>query len=291
MDRAIALGFFDGVHAGHAAVIKNTLKAAQENGLTPAVVTFDRRPADVISGISTPNITDFEAKKWLIQTLFGIEDVIRLPFDTQTAALSPEDFIENTLIKKLSARAVSVGEGFKFGKAGQGSAATLERYFKTCVSEKVVLDGAPVSSSRIRELLQNGRVAEANRLLLHPYILCGKVVHGAGRGKRHGFATANLEVGENLLRLANGVYATEITIEGKTYPSLSNFGVSPTFEGTPYRAETHIPGFFGELHGRQVILKVIDFMRAEIKFKGPQALTAQISKDISERAAFGGWEV
>jgi riboflavin kinase/FMN adenylyltransferase len=155
----------------------------------------------------------------------------------------------------------------------------------------VVLDGAVVSSSRIRELLQNGRVAKANRLLQHPYVLCGVLTYGEGRGARHGFATANLELGEDMLRLINGVYATEITVRGKTYTSISNFGVRPTFSGTIYRAETHIPGFSGDLHGEYAVLRVLDFMRTELKFSGAAALAAQIKKDISARSAFGKWEM
>lgn len=282
MKRVTAIGFFDGVHPGHAAVIKEAVAMAARLGASPAVVTFDRRPANLLFGEKSALISDHETKCRLIKDMFGIEDIINIPFDRALGDMSAEQFVGEYLIQRFQAVGASVGEDFRFGKGGLGNAELLGRYFPTSAVKTVLLDGAAVSSGRIRTLLERGEVFAANRLLGHPYTLCSEVRHGFGRGHKMDLPTANIALSEEMLRLPTGVYASALTVGSERRMAVTNFGHCPTFGGGDYTVETHIPSFSGDIYGEKIKLEILGEIRPEMRFPSAEALVAQTALDIEK---------
>ncbi len=272
-----AIGFFDGVHLGHAALLQKTRELAASKGSTSAVVTFDEHPRRLFSNEDflylTPlamRLEHFEAE--------GFDVAYVLPFDRKMASLSPETFIEDYL---GTLQTLVCGFDFTYGRGGLGDVYSLR---ETATFEVVVLDertvaGDKIGSTRIRRLLREGKVRAAETLLGRPYTIEGTVVAGDRRGRTIAYPTANLETGAFFIP-ARGVYATRTKVQGRWHPSMSSIGYNPTLNrsGT-IRVETHLLDYQGDLYGETLRLAFIEQLREERHFPTTASLVAQIKED------------
>ena len=282
-NRAVALGFFDGLHIAHRAVLEATL-AQKEEGLTPSVLLFDEHPYTVLTGKRIARLmTNEDRRNALINMGFELLDVSF----REIRGLPPADFIRSLLKETCRCAFVSCGYNYTFGAGGQGTAETLTRLceengMRAAVCERVQLDGMDVCSSAIRDALRRGDVITANRMLGAPFSFASPVFHGDRRGVRLGYPTANQHLPEGLIVPKAGVYAAMAQTEnGKTYPAVTNIGVRPTFGGDDVRSETHLLGFSGDLYGQTLRVFLHAFLREERKFPSFEALRAQIEADAA----------
>lgn len=264
---AVALGFFDGVHLGHRQVLESAVKYKSE-GLVPTAFIFSRTPKQNDRG---RQLLTFDEKIKRFEML-GIEQLYVIDFESMRDT-SPEDFVEKILSGVFNARRVFCGFNYHFGAGGSGDTAALKRLcgesgITASVSEPVEVDGAPVSSSRIRALLQDGDVATANRLLGYEYGYSGEVVEGNHLGAAMQTPTINLEIPGDIMLLRFGVYASLVNAGGKVYPGVTNIGVKPTVaDDNAPNCETWMLGYDGgELYGERVEVRLIGFIRAEKRF-------------------------
>ena len=285
---AVALGIFDGVHLGHRAVLDLALEQ-EKNGLVPAVFSFS--PSAVIRKTSGQDgyIYNWSQKFHMLQKLgFSGENIHFVDFE-DVCGFSGEEFCEKILKNRfLNAEAVCCGKDFRFGKDASCGVEDLERFgekygFEVHTADDVEIDGAAVSSGRIRRLLMSGGIEKAEGLLGMPYRISGKVVHGRQIGRTIDFPTVNQLFEERQLVPVFGVYASSAVIDGKKYDSVTNIGVKPTVgaEKAPL-AETHIIGFSGDIYGRSIDIELRKFLRPEVKFNSLDELKKQISKDVSD---------
>lgn len=278
---ALALGTFDGLHEGHTQVLKTTKEFALQ-GFVPAALMFDCHPLKAVKGISPSLLITQENKEKLIKEM-GILPV-PVSFD-EIRQLSPEEFVSEILIKKFNAGAVTSGENFHFGKAGTGNSEVLaklcEKYdiiYKQ--AENVYYEKELVSSTRIRKALENGEVERANEMLGRNFSYDFLVVEGNKIGKKDlGFPTINQHFPEDFVELRHGVYASLTIVDGKVYPSVTNFGCHPTIGGDKVLSETCILGFDGNLYNRRIKVELLKFLRGEKKFNSKEELKEQIDKD------------
>ena len=280
---AVALGFFDGLHTAHLAVIENVLKF-RDKGLIPAVMLFDEHPKKILSGKKIPYLlqTDIRDKKLSEKGLTALYTTFSYIKD-----LSPEEFVKEILSEKFSARAVVCGYNFSFGKNGEGNSDLL---FEICadygievkVCPEVKLDGEPVSSTRIRKLIRNGEIEEANRMLGYNFCFSSEVFTGDRRGRLLGTPTINQYLPEELIVPLFGVYASKVYFDGKEYVGVTNIGCRPTFDGENVRSETYIIGYDGNLYGKNVEINLYKFLRTEKKFEDAASLKVQIAQDVEK---------
>ena len=283
----VALGFFDGVHRGHQAVIRRAAELAAERGLKLRVVTFDRRPKNEANGETAALITDNRAKSLLLQRFVPAAELVTLAFDDDLRRMKWEVFARQILRDALHASAAVCGEDFRFGYLGAGTPELLGSVLETVTVPPVCADGGVVSSTRIRALLAAGRMDDAVRLLGHPYLLVSQSERGDGRGASLGFATMNLKPGDGLRLLRPGVYASGVELDGRLYRSVTDLGTRPTFYSDgAYICETHIFDFSGETYGREAVLSLYGYLRPEMKFDSPAALAEQISADAAAAKAY-----
>jgi riboflavin kinase / FMN adenylyltransferase len=279
MSTAVAIGVFDGVHLGHQALLRHTIETARELNLKPAVLTFDPHPAAVIAPGREPRLlTTVEERCRLIREQ-GIEEIFVLPFDAAIAAMTPDQFAQSVLRSKLETRAVVVGEDFHFGHNRAGTVATLsELGFLTRTLAPVQYRGADVSSTEIRKRIESGDVARAGRLLNRPYSISGEHISGHGIGHKQTVPTLNLRTNAEVLP-SKGVYITRTNCR---WNSITNVGIRPTFEndGT-LSIETFLLGPFEEPAPESIVLEFLRRVRDERKFDSPEALKAQILRDVS----------
>ena len=291
--RVLALGFFDGVHLGHGALIRKTAERAAELGAAPAVLTFDVHPDTLVRGEAVPLITSPEDRAELIRRLFGVEEILSLRFDQSLMRMPWEEFI-SWAGEEFSAVHLICGHDFTFGWKGEGNPEKLQ---KRCaelglgsdVIPKVTVDGETVSSTRIRALLLEGKLREANRLLGHPHVLTDSVRTGYRLGRKLGAPTINMAFQPGVLVPAYGVYAGRLRIEGEDVDrwAVTNIGVRPTVsDGERVSVESYILDYSGNLYGRRVHLELLDFLRPERKFADTDALKAQIARDTAAVRAF-----
>jgi riboflavin kinase/FMN adenylyltransferase len=263
--RRLAVGEFDGVHAGHREVIRGA----------GSVLTFEPHPRTVVAPESAPKLlTTLEQKADLLAAL-GVEELIVIPFDGSFAAQSPQAFIDHELIARLGATGVSVGENFRFGHRAQGDAALLaaQDAFTTRIVELVEVDGEIVSSTHIRGLVATGAVAEAAKLLGAPFGLRGVVAHGDKRGRTLGFPTANLVPNPAHAVPDHGIYACRASV--------------PTFvTGRGLLVEAYLLDFDGDLYGRELRLDFLGRIRGERRFDSAEALVEQMQRDVDEISRF-----
>jgi riboflavin kinase/FMN adenylyltransferase len=289
--RALALGTFDGVHAGHRAVIGRAMVLAAESGLTSAVVTFDRHPLAVIDPSRVPRLlTSTEEKVRLIGEL-GPDELILLPFDERLAALTPAAFCADLLTGALGARVVVVGENFNFGAGGAGDAAQLracgaEHDFDVVICDLVTEHGSAISSTRIRRLLHDGELEEVREILGRPPSAAGVVVHGDKRGRTLGVPTANVDVEAGTIFPGRGVYAARAFVAGAWYRAAVNIGHNPTFQSrdeltTHVTVEAFLLGFDGDVYDEEIRLDFLHKIRDEQRFDSAEALVAQMRRDIA----------
>lgn len=285
-ERVIALGFFDGVHLGHAALLKRTVEAAKQRGCVPAVFTFDRPPKEVVTGIPCPLINSPEDRKELVRRLYGIKDVIMAPFDHEMMTTSWEDFVTELLVGRWNAVHLVAGHDHHFGHKNQGSPELLQRKCAELgvgcdIIPKVEIAGVTVSSTYIRRLVEMGQVSRANRFLGHPHTLTGTVRHGRGLGTSRLFPTANLIIPPHVLIPSHGVYVTKVWFpDGQSKPAVTNVGTRPTVNnGTDVTVEACILDFQGNLYGQTLRLEFYEHLRDEIRFDSLNALRARIAAD------------
>ncbi|WP_040228154.1 bifunctional riboflavin kinase/FAD synthetase [Bhargavaea cecembensis] len=285
---SVAAGFFDGIHRGHQKVIRHALEAARNEGLTPAVMTFDPHPSAVLGNREgVTYITPMEQKIEILRNM-GIEAVFVIRFTKAFASMTPGEFVDS-YVKGIGIRHITTGFDFTFGKFGKGTPDDLERLadgaYEVSVIGKVEDHGEKISSTRIRQLLAEGEVEEAARLLGRPLMTDGTVVEGDKRGRLIGFPTANVNPADGSCLPAPGVYAVYFEWDGNRYPGVLNAGYRPTFKDpdkTSLSVEVHLIGFDGDLYGKQARILWMDRIREERRFDGVEALKEQIGRDKEE---------
>jgi riboflavin kinase/FMN adenylyltransferase len=288
----LTIGNFDGIHLGHQAILRAAVRRAQETGDVATALTFDPAPRRVLRPESAPPRLSTNAQRMTWFGLLGVEAVVVLPFTMELARLSPDDFVAEILERGLRVRAVLVGENFRFGHRQAGDVAVLRELgmrhgFEVVIIPPVLYRGEVVSSTVIRREIAAGNVTHASLLLGRPFTLTGNVVSGTGTGRRFTFPTLNL-VPEQELLPARGVYVTRTLLEGRdrTYRSVTNVGVRPTFNGSSLSVETHLLDFSGEIDAQRTEVRFWKRLREEKKFAGPDELRSQIAQDIASANRF-----
>ncbi len=282
---AISIGVFDGVHRGHRTVIERLLRRAERDNLVPTVLTFHPHPLAVVAPERAPRLlTTVEQRIELLGGL-GVEVVGVLPFD-RIRNTEPEIFARGVLAERLEARLVAVGTDFRFGHDRAGDVDTLRRVGEECGYEVATVellneDDQPISSTRIRRLVAEGRVGEAADILGRPHEVRGRVVAGDGRGRTIGVPTANLEVDPDVALPGDGVYAAWAVVAGSVHPAVVNIGTRPTFDGEARIAEAHLLDFDGDLYGHPLALRFVSRLRGERRFDSVDELVAQIRADVN----------
>ena len=280
----LALGNFDGLHRGHLKIIERVRRGAAEHGGTPMAMTFDPHPSRIVRPDKAPPLLMTKDQRIEALGAAGIAAVAVVRFTPELAHWDPETFVRTVLVDWLRVSEVWVGANFLFGHDRSGNFSTLrtlgQRFgFRADKIDPVRYKEFVVSSTRVRRLVNEGRMDEAGALLGHQYYIDGDVVEGRRRGREIGFPTANLRTMNELLP-PNGVYATTMTIDGVVRPGITNIGVRPTFGDTAEATiETFVMGYSGDLYGRAVRLGFVLRLRDERKFEDVDALRAQIEAD------------
>jgi riboflavin kinase/FMN adenylyltransferase len=287
----LTLGVFDGLHLGHQLIMQTVVERARAAGAVPTVITFEPHPREVLHPESAPPLLQTFDQKIEALSVLGIEQAIVIRFDQAFAQIRAEDFLRDAVVDRLHAKEVYLGCGFAFGHDREGNIDLLRSvsqtlgFFADEVPE-VRLRGRRVSSSRIRELLQRGRVNLARRMLGRPYGVEGPVVRGAERGVTLGFPTANLHP-RNRVIPRNGVYVTATLIEGQWRRSVTNIGTRPTFESAAATSvETFVMNYSGDLYGDVVRVRFLHRLRDEKKFKSVDELKSQIERDVARAESY-----
>lgn len=289
---AVSIGKFDGVHAGHRALIDAMLQAADAEALASVVVTFDRNPLALLAPDDCPTALVSIRQKLDLLAGTGVDATLLLRFDETLAALPAEDFVRLILVDTLHAARVLIGHDFRFGAKGAGNAALLremgaELGFTVDVIDDVHPDGdRRISSTWIRQLLDSGDVAGAARLLGHIPTVRGEVVHGAARGRELGYPTANLAAESEGLIPADGVYAGWLVDDGVRFPAAISVGNNPTFEGVPQKqVEAYVIDEDLDLYGHCVEVEFAERIRGMVAFTGIEPLIEQIGDDVEKARA------
>jgi riboflavin kinase/FMN adenylyltransferase len=287
---AVTIGFFDGVHRGHQAVLLRTVDVARRDGLPSIAVTFDRHPREVLTPGSEPLLlTTLERKAVLIAEL-GIGTLLVIEFTEEFSLRPPQDFVRRILVEGLRARHAVVGSNFTFGHKAMGNLTVLTELgaaqeFSVEGVSLLRIEGRPVSSSSIRESLSKGELEWATEALGRRFILDGVVRTGAGRGKGLGFPTANLAVHPRLLLPGEGVYAGRAFVDAGSYPAAINVGTNPTFGSEPLHAEAFLLDFEGDLIDEPIALEFWERLRDERRFDSAEDLSRQIKDDVERTRA------
>ena len=285
------MGSFDGVHKGHQAVLKRARLAAERGSFPFGAIVFRPHPRRFFRPLADPfRIMSNDARVAALEE-FGVDVLFELSFDRDLSMKDDRAFARDVLAEGLGLNSVAVGFDYRFGRDRVGDAAGLERLgqelgFGVSIQPSVDEEGAKCSSTAIRAAIAEGDMKRAARLLSRPWVVDGVVERGDQRGRKIGFPTANISLGE-LIRPRFGVYATALRIDGEEVwrPAVANIGQRPTFEGDAELVEVHVFDFDADLYGRHVEVAVHDFIRPERKFDGLDALKAQISQDAAQARA------
>ena len=286
--RAVALGFFDGVHRGHGALLRRVGEVSAQKGLVPSAFTFDAHPSSRITGAVTPLLSSPADRADLMRRLYGIQDVIVAHFDSMMR-MDWRDFVTEYLVKEHGAAHVVAGHDFHFGYKGEGNPQRLQDLCRELgigcdIIPKVELEGITVSSTYIRTLIAQGEMERAMEFLGHPHILTDRVGHGKKLGSTLGFPTVNLHFPEGVLVPAHGVYVTRVRFQdGTSRPAVTNIGVRPTVDdGDRVNVEGYILDFSGDLYGQVIRMEFYKKLRGERKFPSLEALRDEIMKNAQE---------
>lgn len=285
-----ALGFFDGVHIGHQALLTACRSLAAAHGCDAGVVTFGTHPEALVLHNAPRLINSPKDREWLLREKFHMDTVVTLPFDEQMRMSPWQDFLA-VLQEKFGAAGFVCGGDFRFGYRGRGDAALLEAHCREAglpcaVIPDQTIDGIRVSSTYIRQQLETGNMATAVKFLGHPHILSGTVIHGRAIGRKIGVPTANIVIPEGLAVPRFGVYACSCLVDGVRYPAVTNLGTRPTVEGRHVRVESWILDYSGDLYGRELLVEFHYFLRPEQKFPSLEALQAEIRRNAEETRQF-----
>ena len=280
---SLALGYFDGVHIGHQAVIKNAVNFAKQNGGKSAVITFKDHPCCFFHGVCPKYILTREYREKFIADL-GVDYLYELDFE-KLAGLSAEEYLENILIKHFSPKSISTGFNHNFGHNKTGDVKFLEQEsikynYKYFALPPQKYDGEVISSTKIRKLLSDGQIDTANKMLGRNFIIEGTVIKGRQIGRTIGFRTANILYPLELIDIPFGVYSVLVNYASQTYQGIANFGVRPTVNGQGALLEVHIIDFERDIYGEVLEVKFIKMLRTERKFDSLDSLKQQISRDI-----------
>ncbi|MCI7145184.1 MAG: bifunctional riboflavin kinase/FAD synthetase [Clostridiales bacterium] len=287
----VALGNFDGVHRGHQQIIGRTVKEAEAAGIRSGVFTFSNHTSTVLDNVpAVKNILYADEKAAILESM-GVDYMFNIPFDRNILTMSPERFIEEILVDKFNIREAYCGFNYRFGFKGAGTPEVLmreglKRGFGIHVQEPYEIDGIVVSSTYIRQLIEEGRMEECTRFMGRMYTIGGEVVVGNKLGRTIGFPTSNLIIDESMVTPPNGVYITLCTYNGVRYPSVTNVGVKPTIGTYNKNVETHIFNFDKELYGKEIRVEFIRRTRPEKKFSDVEELSAQIRSDCISAKAY-----
>lgn len=281
-----ALGFFDGVHLGHQALLAKSRELAADTGCAAGVVTFIGHPDTLLHGSAPMLINTPQDRKKMLTERFHMDAVVELPFDCSLMTMPWQSFIE-MLVREYGAAGFVCGYDFRFGDRGMGNALLLQEYCAAkdmpCrVIPEQKVDGITVSSTYIRSLLETGQVEQAGRFLGHPHTLTGEVVSGRRLGRTLGIPTANLLIPEGVVQLRHGVYACKAEAEGNEYLAVTNVGNRPTVGGHRVTVEPWLMDFDGDLYGKTITLSFHAYLRPERKFDSLETLRKEIQKNAEE---------
>lgn len=284
-EHALSIGVFDGVHAGHQALVKRMLEEGRLRGLTGGVVTFHPHPRTVIRPDQPFEYLESLEHRVELLRACGVEFVSVLQFTSELQQVSAEDFCR-VLVEEARVRLIVVGADFRLGRGGEGTVARLaeigeEQGFEVLPVSLIDhgTDAAPISSTRIRNALAAGEMEEVHALLGRPFSLRGPVLRGDQRGRTIGFPTLNIGVSADRALPPDGVYVTRAYLPAGIFSAVTNVGTRPTFDGTTRRVETHVFDFEGDLYGQVVTVELLHRLREERRFDGIEALVAQIKID------------
>lgn len=285
--RIFALGFFDGVHLGHQALLRECVALAEKMGTQTAAITFEAHPKSLFSA-PTPLISTIQDRKRLLRQ-YGINHIYTFPVTAEVMGMPWMDFLEELM--EFGAAGFVCGHDFRFGHFGAGNAEKLrqfcaQRNLPCIIVPEQSIGGIRISSTYIRKQLEEGDMATAVRFLGHPYELTGTVVHGHRIGRTLGIPTANLLLPENLVIPKFGVYICKAVIDGIGYPAVTNIGTRPTVSGSGITVEPWILDFEGDLYDRQITLQFFRFLRPEMKFPDLAALQREIHSNAAQTRAY-----
>lgn len=279
---AVGLGYFDGIHRGHQAVLDKALNKAKEKNLVPVVMLFDIHPRKLISGKVPPMLTSEERKRAILKEMgFTVVD-----FNFREAMnYSPDEFIEKILVERLNAKVVCCGYDYHYGKGGKGNAQSLHTQLALRGTESfslspILLGEEIISSTKIRQLIIDGEIEKANTMLGKYFTYDFIVKKGDGLGHTLGFPTINQFFPQDFIVPKYGVYLSQVKVGSRYYPAVTNVGIRPTVNKDSMRSETCILDFSGDLYGQKIEVSLIKYMRGEIRFSSLDELKKQISKDI-----------
>ena len=281
----VALGMFDGVHLGHASVIRRAVEVARKISGTAIVFTFSNHPLSVLAPENAPLMIGSRSLRREIFENLGVDILIEIPFTRELSRKSPEEFLE-LLRDKISPVCVVTGPNYTFGRLGKGNGRMLireaESYgFRAEICPAVTVDKKTVSSTRIRALIAEGNLSEANALLGRNFTYVSKVVNGDRRGRKLGFPTANLEIEDHRAMLPNGVYVVRVKVGENFYSGIANVGDNPTFKVAKRRLEVFIDNFSGDIYGEEIAVSFVSKIRDEKIFASVDELKAQLSDDLN----------
>lgn len=279
---AIAIGNFDGVHLGHLTLFDETRRLADQEGLDAIAVTFDPHPRQYFTKNNDPFLIQTIDERSRLIDAAGMDSVLILKFDDYLANMPPDQFIQEVLIDRLMASHVVVGSDFTFGRRAAGDIDTLKRadeFYTHAMPLLTTPDGGAISSTRIRQLIADGKIGPAVDLLGHPWRLSGDVVMGDKRGREIGFPTANVPYPPGIIRPAFGVYAVNVTIDGTPHHGMANIGIRPTYPLDHAMIEVYIFDFDQDIYDRHIEIMPVEKIRPEKKFDGLDALQSQLKQD------------
>ena len=280
----VALGMFDGVHLGHAAVIRHAIDIAKKISGTSIVFTFSNHPLTIIAPEDAPLMIGSKNLRREIFSDMGVDVLLEIPFTKDFSRKSPEEFLQ-LLQEKISPAFVVTGPNYTFGRFGRGNGRLLLREaenfgFKAEVCQAFTVERKIVSSTRIRALIAAGDLISANELLGRNFTYAGEVVNGDRRGRKLGFPTANIELDDRRAMLPNGAYIVRVKVRGKNFNGIANIGDNPTFKVARRRLEVFIDDFSANIYGEEIFVSFVGKLRDEKNFSSAEDLKAQLAEDL-----------
>ena len=281
--KVVLIGNFDGIHLGHQKLISKAKKIAEQKKQKLVLITFNPHPREIINNIEMDLILPYKEKKLLLKN-YGVDKIDEIKFTNKLSKLSAEEFAKEYIYKAHNPSDIVIGKNFKFGHKARGDAKLL----KDSLSKKVKvhsidikrLDSLVISSSEIKKLISKGNIDKVNKLLGRNYHISGKVIHGEKRGRLIGFPTTNLSTEWNFLP-KKGVYVSKVVISDKSYQSITNIGVRPTFNANSLQIESHIFDFNKNVYGKKIKIYFLARIRSEKKFETVEKLIENITKDVN----------
>ncbi len=281
----LAIGAFDGLHKGHQLIINEAIKEARENNYPAAVLSFHPHPLEIIPGKTPPPSIVSRRQKISILEEMGVDYYFEQEFNQKFAQLKVEEFVNNILLDKIKVNTVVVGDDFRFAHKNEGNVEILSKLadlhgFNTKIISQLHASDDRISSTRIRNLLEKGKIKRAESLLGRPYQICGKVIHGEKRGRQLGFPTANINLESNYALPPRGVYAVKVYYEREEYVGAANLGYNPTFDNKNISFEIYILDFEGKIYNKRICVDFVEYIRPEKDFDNKNDLIKQMEEDV-----------